>query len=921
MKSKPTKAKSNSTLNLFESVIESFTIPIVAIELKGKISLWNTAAEKTFGWKKDEIIGKPNPLIPEDYLNEYKDKFNQAIQSEGLTDFKTRRKHKDGRLIDVHISTSTWRDLDGNVIGGIAQIIDITEKVLNEIKIEESEARYYSLFESIRDAILVADTDRNIISCNTAFTEIFGYPFDEIEGKKTITIYENEEQFLELGKALKDNFGDYPFQYTVNYKRKDGSVFPGETAIFYLKDSEGNTTGFIGLIRDITERKRAEKALRESEEKYRDFFMKDLTGDFLSTVGGKIVDCNPAYIKILGYESLEDIKNPSTTTFYKNPEDRNKLIELIKLNREVTDYEMNLIRKDGSEIFVVENIIGVFDEKDNLTHLRGYLFDITERKNAEERLKHVHSLLYSIRNINQLIVTEKNMDTLCQKSCEILMESRGYSGVWIGLTEDMSKYEKFFSVNTGDEFEEFTLEFNKNNLPKCFDNLSIENPIIKSDSVKDYCKNCLMLKRREGYGVFAVLIKHLNYIYGVIYIITNEIHLYSEEEESLLLEVAGDLGLAMYLQKESLKKEEAENRFRSITQSANDAIISADSKGIIIGWNPGAEKMFGYPEFEIINQPLSVIIPDKYRDSHLAGMQRVISGGEHHVLGKTVELHGLRKDGQIFPIEFSLSEWESSGNKFYAAIIRDITERKFAEEEIIQAKEKAERADKLKSEFLAQMSHEIRSPLYAVLSLTSIVREETSHLINKELEMSYGGIESASKRIIRTIDSILNMSELQLGTYQNSKRKIDLAEVLKHLVMEYTSLAQSKKLELRFNYETKKAKLVIDEYALNQIFANLIDNAIKYTQKGFVEIRLRMGNKDQYIVEVEDSGIGISGKYLPELFTPFSQEVQGYSRKFEGNGLGMALVKKYCELINADISVKSKRDVGTTFTIMLNHTN
>lgn len=142
---------------------------------------------------------------------------------------------------------------------------------------------------------------------------------------------------------------------------------------------------------------------------------------------------------------------------------------------------------------------------------------------------------------------------------------------------------------------------------------------------------------------------------------------------------------------------DAEMRFRSITESANDAIISADSKGNIISWNLTAKKMFGYKEEEALGKPLSIIVPEKYKKLHNAGIERVSSGGERHVIGKTVELEGAHKEGHVFPIELSLSTWEISGRRYYSGIIRDITERKKAEQEILNSRaELTEKALKLK---------------------------------------------------------------------------------------------------------------------------------------------------------------------------------------------------------------------------------
>jgi len=284
---------------------------------------------------------------------------------------------------------------------------------------------------------------------------------------------------------------------------------------------------------------------------------------------------------------------------------------------------------------------------------------------------------------------------------------------------------------------------------------------------------------------------------------------------------------------------------------------------------------------------------------------------EHRLKTKDGNYKWILNWGRIYQRDENGKPLKASG------VHLDIDERKRTEIEIQKAKEQAEKANQLKSEFLAQISHEIRSPLNAVLNFSQLIKEEFKGKLKEELEVSFSGIESASKRVIRTIDLILNMSELQLGTYEVTKRKLDLTAVLTNIRKEYLNFAKSKNLELRFVSDCDKAEIYSDEYAVNQIFANLVDNAIKYTNKGYVEINLIKNKNDSYSVKVIDSGIGISQDYLPEIFEAFSQEERGYSRRFEGSGLGMSLVKNYCELIGAEISIESERDKGTTFTVLL----
>lgn len=246
---------------------------------------------------------------------------------------------------------------------------------------------------------------------------------------------------------------------------------------------------------------------------------------------------------------------------------------------------------------------------------------------------------------------------------------------------------------------------------------------------------------------------------------------------------------------------------------------------------------------------------------------------------------------------------------------KEISIRKWTEEELIIAKDKAEHADRLKSAFLAQMSHEIRTPLNVILSYTSLLKEELSGRFDSVLETVFYGIQNAGQRLIRTIDLILNMSAVQSGTHDINPKCFSLSEKLQNMMIEFCSLAKARGLDLSFINETCIGEIKADEYTVEQIFQNLIDNAIKFTKSGSVLVKLYLNSDGIVCVDVKDDGIGISEEYLPEIFTPFSQEEVGYTRKYEGNGLGLALVAKYVEMNNAEITVKSKKGEGSCFTV------
>lgn len=190
--------------------------------------------------------------------------------------------------------------------------------------------------------------------------------------------------------------------------------------------------------------------------------------------------------------------------------------------------------------------------------------------------------------------------------------------------------------------------------------------------------------------------------------------------------------------------------------------------------------------------------------------------------------------------------------------------------------------------------------------------------IDPEIFEGFSSVDSASKRIIRTIDLILNMSEVQTKSYDAVFKKINpVKDILEKFIEEYLSYAREKGIDLELNSYDSECNILGDEYSVNQIFANLIDNAIKYTNKGKVIIEV-IRDADSLLVKIKDTGIGMSEEYLKTIFKPFRQEEQGYTRSFEGNGLGLALVKNYCDLNKAEIYVESTKGVGSIFTVKFN---
>lgn len=225
-------------------------------------------------------------------------------------------------------------------------------------------------------------------------------------------------------------------------------------------------------------------------------------------------------------------------------------------------------------------------------------------------------------------------------------------------------------------------------------------------------------------------------------------------------------------------------------------------------------------------------------------------------------------------------------------------------DELEATKEKAVQASKIKSEFLTQISHEVRTPLNIIQNYVSLLSTGCSR---EEFEDYLTTINKSGKRLTRTIEMIVEYSELIAGGYEPRCESFNISKMITDIILKYKDIS-SIPIETHFN-----SSVIVnsDRYAVNQILGNIIDNAVKFTEKGEIIISTRYDPTSGLKVIVADTGIGISEGYMSKIFSPFSQEEQGYTRSFDGNGIGLAMTKKYCEMNKIDIAIKSKKNIGT----------
>ena len=353
---------------------------------------------------------------------------------------------------------------------------------------------------------------------------------------------------------------------------------------------------------------------------------------------------------------------------------------------------------------------------------------------------------------------------------------------------------------------------------------------------------------------------------------------------------------------------------RSIFNASPDIIVITDLEGGILMVSPIALKLFGYDsEGEFLGRRIKEFIAPE--DLERAEVE--FASMFQDVTVAPGRYRGVRRDGGRVDVEVN-GEFirDAAGQPAKLVfVIRDISERRQFERELLAAKMRAENSERLKDVFIANISHEIRTPLNIILGYTSVIEEKFLSRAAEGEARYFESVQRGGERLLRTVDMILNVSRLQSGEYTLSPAEVDISQLMQRIVADHQPFAQKKNLALSSIDECGSAFVTADEYCITQAVSNLLHNAIKFTVSGGVQLRTFRDAEGKLCVSCRDTGIGIAPDYLPLLFSRYSQEHTGYSRAFEGLGLGMALVKEYLAINNATIAVESEKGKGTTFTI------
>ena len=370
---------------------------------------------------------------------------------------------------------------------------------------------------------------------------------------------------------------------------------------------------------------------------------------------------------------------------------------------------------------------------------------------------------------------------------------------------------------------------------------------------------------------------------------------------------------------------DSEARKAAIFDSALDCIISIDHEGKIIEFNPQAEKTFGYQRNDVLGQPMDeLIIPPSLRARHREALARYLATGTASVIGRRVELTGMRSDGSEFPVELSLTSISTKTKPMFTAYLRDLTEQKKQEEihrrsrELEEQNLRIQEASRLKSEFLANMSHELRTPLNAVIGFAEVLIDGKAGSLNDEQREYLNDILTSGHHLLQLINDVLDLAKVEAGRMELYPETFSLKTAADEVCTIMRPIAAKRNIMINFHIDDAMGPVNLDARKVKQMLYNLLSNAVKFShEEGVVKLSITCEPGGQIKIQVKDSGIGIKSEDLPRIFREFEQLEAGASRRFPGTGLGLALTKKIVELHNGSITVQSEFGQGSTFSITL----
>ncbi|MFB6230991.1 MAG: PAS domain S-box protein [Salinibacter sp.] len=751
--------------------------------------------------------------------------------------------------------------------------------------------------EQSSEAVVITEADPidppgpRIEYVNPAFEQMTGYAWEELIGE-TPRLLQGPETNRDVLDSIRDALkaGEPWSGETINYQ-KDGTPYVLQWSLAPVEDEDGAPEHWVSVQRDITERRRREQEL----ERYERVVDNLPVGVFRTTEDGEIISANPALATLYGASSAEALIGTNAGELYADPADRRRLLETLKQEDSVEDQVLRVETLGGDTRWVATSITQI--ERQGERYLDGIVRDVTERRRQKRELEQAEALFENAQN-GLFVCTVEGENFAVQRANPALLDASGFT-----MEELAGKSPtEILGPQHGRPIEEDYRECVRQQ-----EQISTVHELPIQGETTHW----------EIHVAPVVVDGNVEYLVGSAQNVTDR-----RRREQRLQEQRRKIQTLYSTTRKLLAADSPEAVSDHIHTVLRDTFDYPLNNTAFVADECIAPEKTTKAEHVRVPDPVSqptdgdsvsaralrageaVVVPPGTLDNDLDyGDLQTVAGvpiGEYGVIA-VGEAQGTGFDA------FDLRLLEVLGG--YAALVLEHIDR---EAELQAAKEEAEAAAQLKSAMLANMSHEIRTPLTSITGFAEILEEQLEGRARVFAEKVY----QSGTRLQQTLESVLQLSRLEAGTYNLDREPVDLSAVVEDTVALLRPQANEKDLSLQVSCESNLEGWW-SEAALNRILENLLENAIKFTPEGGdVYVRARTEGDDT-VLAVEDTGIGISDEALPDIFQAFKQESEGMNREYEGTGLGLSIVDRLVAALGGTVDVETEEESGTRFSVRL----
>lgn len=944
------------------TAIEQSANTIVITDTYGNIEYTNPKFTEITGYTAAEALGKnPRILNSGEHPKEFYKHLWQTISAGNIWSGQMKNKTKSGKFYWEQVTITPIKAETGEILSYLAIKEDITERKRAEENLKESEKKYRFLFDNNPQPMWIYDLETlAFLEVNNATIQHYGYTREEFLSMNLKDIRPKEDidallKDIEMAKRVTHNALGEWLHITKNGKIINVSIVAHNVTF-------NNRKARHVLVNDITASKKAEQELltanieiEKSEKKFRELFEK--SGDAILIIkNGYFVDCNQATLDMLGYENFEDVLNshPSKLSPKLQPDGSTsfeKAEELIKISLEKGTHRFEWWHtKSNGETFPVEVLLTTIENELNNKVIHCVWRDITDRKKAEEQLQKQNEeyrvLSEDYLNQNSALIqlsnelSEKNRLLLESKDRFINLFEQNPVPLW---EQDFSKVIKLLNEKKAETKDlKIYLDNNPDFVSACISNIKILHvniAALKLFGVKNTEELKIHLGKSNNKKALEVLKRELVSIVSNNKTFSDETELTRKDGSPIfaliksviiddygtsiasVIDFTAERNATNELQKAKEIAEKNENKLNEAQKIANMGSYELDFSTGIWKSSPVLDNIFGIGELSdrdvkgwlgIVHQE-DLEMMEQYFEKNIIE-NRESFNKEYRITRKSDKqtrwVHGMGK-----------LEFDNQGNlKSMIGTIQDISEKRKILEDLINAKEKAEESNKLKTEFIQNMSHEIRTPMNGILGFSELL--DNRDLSEEKRKNFIEIIKNSTNQLLHIIDDLMEISVLEAKQIKVEDNPVCINDLLHELFAVFNIKAKKNKtsLILKNGLSNQESTILTDKNKLTKVLSNLLENALKFTNKGTVELGYKL-NKDIEPAELEifvkDSGIGIEPEKQELIFERFSQAEKELSKKVGGLGLGLSIAKENAELLGGKISVLSKLGNGATFLVTI----